>query len=60
VGNKNITVIATKEKLLALAGRPLLADAGDEALNEDLSGYFKVTTGHRDYTMHKVGQYRLI
>ncbi len=55
VGKKNITVIATKEKLLALAGRPLLVDTGDEALNEELSGYFKVTTGYRDYTMYKVG-----
>ncbi len=55
VGKKNITVIATKEKLLALAGRPLLVDTGDEALNEELRGYFKVTTGYRDYTMYKVG-----
>jgi predicted polyphosphate/ATP-dependent NAD kinase len=55
VGKKNITVIATKEKLLGLAGRPLLVDTGDEALNEELSGYFKVTTGYRDYTMYKVG-----
>jgi len=55
VGKKSITVIATKEKLLGLAGRPLLVDTGDEALNEELSGYFKVTTGYRDYTMYKVG-----
>ena len=55
VGKKNITVIATKEKLLALAGRPLLVDTGDEVLNEELSGYFKVTTGYRNYTMDKVG-----
>lgn len=55
VGKKNITVIATKEKLLALTGRPLLVDTGDEVLNEELSGYFKVTTGYRDYTMYKVG-----
>ncbi len=26
-----------------------------EALNEELRGYFKVTTGYRDYTMYKVG-----
>ena len=55
VGKKNITVIATKEKLFSLKGRPLLVDTGDEALNEELSGYFKVTTGYRDYTMYKVG-----
>ena len=30
-------------------------DTGDEALNRDLSGYMRVTTGYRDYVMCKVG-----
>jgi predicted polyphosphate/ATP-dependent NAD kinase len=55
VGKKNILVIATKEKLFSLAGRPLLVDTGDESLNKELSGYFKVTTGYRNFTMYKVG-----
>ncbi|MBW2489595.1 MAG: NAD(+)/NADH kinase, partial [Deltaproteobacteria bacterium] len=55
VGKKNIIVIATREKLFSLKGRPLLVDTGDEALNEELSGYFRVTTGYRDYTMYRVG-----
>ena len=55
VGKKNIIIVATKEKLVSLSGRPLLVDTGDEALNRDLSGYMRVTTGYRDYVMCKVG-----
>jgi len=55
VGKENITIVATKEKLISLAGRPLLVDTGDEALNQELSGYMRVTTGYRDYVMCKVG-----
>ena len=55
VGKENIVVIATKEKLASLAGRPLLVDTGDENLNEELNGYIRVTTGFGDYAMYKVG-----
>jgi predicted polyphosphate/ATP-dependent NAD kinase len=55
VGRENIIIVATKEKLISLSGRPLLVDTGDEALNRDLSGYMRVTTGYRDYLMCKVG-----
>jgi predicted polyphosphate/ATP-dependent NAD kinase len=55
VVREDIIVVATKEKLALLKGKPLLVDTGDEALNEALSGYLKVTTGYRDYVMYKVG-----
>jgi len=55
VGKKNIIIVATKEKLISLSGRPLLVDTGDEGLNRDLSGYMRVTTGYRDYVVCKVG-----
>ena len=55
VGKQNIIIVATKEKLISLAGRPLLVDTGDEALNQELSGYMRVITGYRDYVMCKVG-----
>ena len=55
VGQENVIVIATKQKLISLSGRPLLVDTGDEALNEELSGYIKITTGWRDYVMYNVG-----
>jgi len=55
VGRENIIVIATKGKLTALTGKPLLVDTGDEALNESLIGYIRVTTGYSDYVMYPVG-----
>ena len=55
VGRANIMVIATKEKLASLAGRPLLVDTGDEGLNQELSGYLRVTSGYGDYVIYKVG-----
>jgi predicted polyphosphate/ATP-dependent NAD kinase len=55
VGTENIIIIASKEKLVSLSGRPLLVDTGDAALDEELSGYMRVTTGYRDYVMCKVG-----
>jgi len=55
VGRENIIVVASKEKLASLRGKPLLVDTGDEALNEALSGYLKVTTGYQDYIMYRVG-----
>jgi predicted polyphosphate/ATP-dependent NAD kinase len=55
VGGENIIVVASKEKLTSLRGKPLLVDTGDEELNETLSGYLKVTTGYQDYIMYRVG-----
>lgn len=55
VGRENILVIATKEKLISLNGKPLLVDTGDEELNEQLSGFIRVTTGYQDYTMCRIG-----
>jgi predicted polyphosphate/ATP-dependent NAD kinase len=55
VGRENVIIIATKEKLISLSGRPLLVDTGDPALDEELSGYMRVTTGYREYAMCKVG-----
>ncbi|CAM3946445.1 ATP-NAD kinase family protein [Pseudoalteromonas byunsanensis] len=55
IGKENIIVVATKTKLQALHGRPLIADTGDEQLDDALSGYIKVITGYNDHVMYAVG-----
>ncbi len=44
-GAGNVIVAATRGKLLALGGKPLLVDTGDGALDRELSGYVSVITG---------------
>ncbi len=55
IGRNNLMVIATKEKLIGLRGKPLIVDTGDEQLNTKLSGFLRVITGYKDYTMYRVG-----
>lgn len=55
IGKENIIIVATKTKLQALNGRPLIADTGDTELDDDLSGYIRVTTGFNDHVMYAVG-----
>jgi len=55
IGKYNIIVVATKTKLQALDGRPLICDTGDSTLDDELTGYIKVTTGYNDHIMYAVG-----
>ena len=54
VGLDNITIIATKNKMFSLFAQPLLVDTGDEQLNEELSGYARVTVGYGESVMFRV------
>ncbi|MGL4717010.1 MAG: ATP-NAD kinase family protein [Aeromonas sp.] len=54
VGLDNIQVLATKAKLAALAGRPLLVDTDDPILNRALRGYIAITTGYQDQVIYPV------
>ncbi|MCL2915372.1 ATP-NAD kinase family protein [Shewanella corallii] len=54
VGKENIIILATKTKLKALEGRPLIVDSGDPELDREMSGYYRVTTGYHDYVMYQV------
>lgn len=54
-GWDNFDIVATKSKLQALEGRPLLTDTGDEDLDFELQGMKKVITGYRDYVVYPVG-----
>jgi predicted polyphosphate/ATP-dependent NAD kinase len=55
VGRKNLIVVATKQKLASLGGRPLLVDTGDETVDRLLDGYVRVVTGLGDYVMYRIG-----
>ena len=59
IGKENIIVVATKTKLLALNGRPLICDTGDGELDDELTGYIKVTTGFNDHIMYEGGHQNL-
>ena len=59
IGKENIIVVATKTKLLALNGRPLICDTGDGELDDELTGYIKVTTGFNDHIMYAVGHHNI-
>ncbi|GHF87553.1 ATP-NAD kinase [Kitasatospora xanthocidica] len=53
-GRERLLVLATEAKLTALAGRPLLLDTGDPALDDALSGYLRVITGRRSAAVHRL------
>lgn len=55
LGKENIQVISTKAKISALAGRPLIVDSGDNALDESFAGTIEVTTGYQDQIIYPVG-----
>lgn len=56
IGSDNIIVVATRRKILALNGRPLLVDTGDSKLDEELSGYIRVVTGFRKSHIYRVSR----
>ncbi|MEP4484704.1 MAG: ATP-NAD kinase family protein [Halioglobus sp.] len=55
VGIENITIVATKGKIAALNGRPLLVDTNDPSLDHELSGLKTVITGYDDRVLYRVG-----
>lgn len=59
IGKENIIVVATKTKLQALNGRPLIADTGDVELDQLLCGPIKVVTGFHDQVLYPVGYQEL-
>ncbi|GGB95594.1 ATP-NAD kinase [Marinobacterium zhoushanense] len=53
-GRHSLYVVATKTKLKALQGRPLLVDSGDRDTDHDLAGLIPVHTGYRDHVLYRV------
>ena len=52
VGKANMVVVATKQKVQALDGKPLRLDSGDPALDEELAGAFTIITGYKDKVLY--------
>ena len=54
VGRNNILLVATKTKLNALNGRPLITDTGDTQCDTSLSGIIPVITGYKDNVLYPI------
>jgi predicted polyphosphate/ATP-dependent NAD kinase len=54
VGKTNITVVATREKILSLEYGRLLVDTGDEEVNKVLCGYTRIVTGYKEELIYPV------
>lgn len=54
IGKENIIIIATKQKLAELYGKPLQVDTNDVDLDKYLCGYYKVVVGYREYVVCRV------
>ncbi len=55
IGRHNIHILATKTKIQALNGRPLISDSGDPQLDQQLSGMIRLLCGYNDYVMYRLG-----
>ncbi|WP_111640437.1 ATP-NAD kinase family protein [Marinimicrobium alkaliphilum] len=55
VGRENLMVLATREKILALDGRPLLIDSNDPQLDKAWRGFLPVITGYHERVLYPVG-----
>ncbi len=56
IGRDNFWILATKSKLQALGGRPMLSDSGDPALDSRLRGHYRITTGYRDAVLYPLAE----
>lgn len=54
IGKNNITVVSTKQKIHSFKSKPLLVDTGDEELDRELNGHYRIITGFREAIIYKV------
>lgn len=54
VGKANIRIVASKNKILSLEGRPLLVDTGNDETNKMFNGYMKVLMTYYAESIEKV------
>jgi len=55
VGSDNIIIVATRNKLRSLEGRPLRVDTGDTELDAELAGMKQVISGYEQRTLYRIG-----
>lgn len=53
IGKENIILYATPERLACLNGSPLIVDTGDPELDEQLCGFYSVSTGNGKRAIYK-------
>lgn len=54
VGSDNIVIVATRNKLRSLEGRPLRVDTGDTELDAELAGMKQIITGYEQRTLYRI------
>lgn len=54
VKREDILVVATREKLASIEGRPLLVDTGNRDMDLRLAGFQRILTGYRQEVIYKV------
>ena len=54
IGQENIIIVATNEKLRSLDKRPMIADTGDTDLDKQLAGLYPVISGYQQKTLYKL------
>ncbi|MCH8543147.1 MAG: NAD(+)/NADH kinase [Alcanivorax sp.] len=54
LGRDGLHILATRNKLASLDGRPLLVDTGDAALDRELCGLVPVITGYEDEVLYRI------
>jgi predicted polyphosphate/ATP-dependent NAD kinase len=54
IGKDNIMIIAADSKIIGLKGRPMYIDTGDDGMDQELTGYYRIKTGYESSIMYKV------
>ncbi len=54
VGQENIIIVATNDKLRSLDKRPMISDTGDPDLDRQLAGLYPVVTGYQQQTLYRM------
>lgn len=54
IDKDKLSIVATPSKIMTIGTNPFLIYTMDDAIDEKFTGYYKVTTGYGQYSMHKV------